>query len=154
MMRARTAAIVTLVLFCTLSQRVVAATPADIAAAASPQIIQLVSGGNWEDAGKKGYYRAILVAPPDSGSGAQIFLQWMNAAGAEAGSQTVQAAVQVKELNDLKVADAVLNMESEKPNEFILYIEPADPAKAAQQSLTVTATGPGKYTVANGPLPE
>jgi hypothetical protein len=128
--------------------------PADIAAAVAPQIVQVVSGGNWEDGGKKGYYRAVLIAPPDANSGVQIFLQWMTAADPAGAKPAISVATPVKEVSDLKVVDAVLSMEYEKPNEFILYVEPADPSKAAQQSLTVTATAPGKYSVARGPLPE
>ncbi len=131
-----------------------AAAPADVAAAVSPQIVQVVSGGNWEDGGKKGYYRAVLVAPADASSGAQIYVQWMTAADASGGLPTISMAAPIKEVTDLKVVDAVLSMEYEKPNEFILYVEPSDPSKAAQQSLTVTATQPGKYTVSKGPLPE
>ncbi len=132
-----------------------AAAPADVAAAVAPQIVQVVSGGSWEDAGKRGYYRAVLVAPPDANSGAQIFLQWMTAADASNGGlPAISMAAPVKEVADLKLLDAVLSMEFEKPNEFILYVEPADPALAAAQSLTVTATAPGKYTSVKGPLPE
>jgi len=132
-----------------------AATPADLAAGVAPQIVQVVSGGNWEDAGKKGYYRAVLVAPPDANSGAQIFLQWMTSADqSSGGAPAIAVGTAVTEVADLKLLDAVLSMEFEKPNEFILYVEPADPSKAALQSLTVTATAPGKYTAVKGPLPE
>jgi hypothetical protein len=132
-----------------------AAAPADVAAAVAPQVVGVVSGGNWEDGGKKGYYRAVLIAPPDASSGAQIFLQWMTAADqASGGVPAVAMVASVQEVAAEKMIDANLSMEFERPNEFILYVEPADPSKAAAQSLTVTATSPGKYSAVKGPLPE
>ena len=132
-----------------------AAPPTDVAAAVSPQVVGVVSGGTWEEGGKKGYYRAVLIAPPDANTGAQIFLQWMTAADQSSGGvPAIAKIVPVQEVADQKMLDANLSMEFEKPNEFILYVEPTDPAKAATQSLTVTATAPGKYSAVKGPLPE
>jgi hypothetical protein len=125
----------------------------DLAAALAPQVLQVGSGGTWEDGGKKGYYRAVVIAPPDANVGSQVFIQWMSAAE-PAHPSAVVTAVPVKEINGAKLLDALLSMEFEKNNEFTVYIEPNDPAKAAQQSFTVTATAPGKYTIETGPPPE
>ena len=130
-----------------------AASAADVAAGLSSQIVEVVSGGAWEDGGKKGYYRAVLVAPADAGSGAQIFMQWMQAAGAGT-VPSIVAVAPIKEYNDQKLVDATINADTETPGEFIVYIEPRDPSKAAQQSFTLTASKPGIYTIAHGPIPE
>lgn len=131
-----------------------AASPSDVAGTLSPQLVQTVSGGNWDEGGKKGYYRAVLVAPSDEGTKAQIFVQWMTASDAAGAAPSVATMTPIDGTGDLKLVDAVFSMEYEKPNEFILYVEPSDPAKTAQDSLTITATTPGKYTVSKGPLPE
>ena len=130
-----------------------AASPADLAAGLALQIVQVVSGGNWDDGGKKGYYRAVLIAPADANSGAQIFLQWVQA-GKDQPVPTIAAMVPVKEVNDLHLIDATLNMEVTKANEVLLYVEPNDPSKDTMQSYSITATVPGKYTAAAGALPE
>ena len=137
-----------------IDRAALAASPADVAAGLAPQVVNVVSGGAWDDGGKKGYYRAVLIAPADAGSGAQIFVQWIQAAGASAPAQPIVAVAPIKEYNDMKLVDATLTMDTETPGEFIVYIEPTDPSKAAQQSFTLTAGKPGSYTIVNGPLPE
>ncbi len=155
MMTVRRGMLVAGVLLSVVSASAFAAAPSDIATALAPQVVGVVSGGTWEESGKKGYYRAVLIAPADASTGAQIYLQWMTAADQSSGGvPAIAKAVPVQEVADQKMLDANLSMEFEKPNEFILYVEPSDPSKAATQSLTVTATAPGKYTAVKGPLPE
>ncbi len=130
-----------------------AASPADIAKAVDPAVVQMVTGGNWEDGGKKGYYRAVMIAPATSASGAEVYLQWFQSAKDQT-TPTLVLEVPIKEVNDLKLTDATLSMETLKANEFILYVEPNDPSKDTQQGFSVTATSPGKYTAVAGALPE
>ena len=129
-----------------------AASPADIAAALAPEVVQVVSGGVWEDGGKKGGYRAVLVAP-EGASGAQLYLEWL-AAGTGGAAPSLVISSPIKEVNDLKLPDATLNMESEKTNEFTLFVEPNDPSKDSGQSYTILAAAPGKYTFSLGAPPE
>ena len=84
-----------------------AAPPTDVAAAVSPQVVGVVSGGTWEEGGKKGYYRAVLIAPPDANTGAQIFLQWMTAADQSSGGvPAIAKIVPVQEVADLSQTTA------------------------------------------------
>ena len=129
-----------------------AASPADIAAGLAPEVVQVVSGGTWEDAGKKGGYRAVLVAPVGGGP-AQLFLEWL-AAGAEGGPAALVATSPIKEINDLKMPDATLSSETEKKNEFTVFVEPNDPNKDGGQTYAILAGAPGKYTFSLGAPPE
>ena len=151
--RARVLAIVALFAAALGPVAVLAASPTEIAAALAPEVIQAVSGGTWADGGKTGYYRAVLVAPPDASSGAQLFVQWVQAANG-ATAPSLLSAMPIKEFNDLKLIDASLSMEYQKSNEFMLYVEPNDPTKDAAQSFSVTATLPGKYSAVVGAPPE
>lgn len=127
--------------------------PQDAAAAVPANVIQVVSGGTWEDGGKKGTYRAIMVAPASPAEGAQIFLQWL-AAGKDPGTVEVASVVALQKINDMKLPDAFLSMDFEKSNEVMLYVQPYDPAKESDQSFTVTATLPGKLSIEQGAAPE
>lgn len=130
-----------------------AASPADIAKGIDSAAVQIVTGGNWEDAGKKGYYRAVLIAPATTSGSAELYLQWFQASKDQA-SPGLVFQVPVKEVNDLKLTDATLSMETQNTNEFIFYVEPNDPSKDTLQSFSVSATLPGKYTAIAGALPE
>lgn len=129
-----------------------AASPADIAAALAPEVVQVVSGGTWDDAGKKGGYRAVLVVPV-GGGGAQLFLEWL-AAGTDGGPPALVASSPIKEINDLKMPDATLSSETEKKNEFTVFVEPNDPNKDGGQTYAILAGAPGKYTFSLGAPPE
>jgi hypothetical protein len=138
----------------TWSMPAVAASPAEIASTLAPEVIQVVSGGLWDDGGKTGGYRAVLVAPTEAGGrGAELYLEWI-AAGKDGAAPSVVATSPIKEVNDLKLADALLSMEFEKANEFTLFVEPNDPAKDSGNSYTVVATTPGKYNFTLGAPPE
>jgi len=129
-----------------------AGSPADIAAGLAPEVVQVVSGGTWEDAGKKGGYRAVLVVPVGGGA-AQLFVEWL-AAGADGGAPALVTASPIKEINDLKMPDATLSSETEKKNEFTVFVEPNDPNKDGGQTYAILAGAPGKYTFSLGAPPE
>ena len=135
-----------------LSPSAYAASPADIAAAVAPEVVQVVSGGNWADGGKKGGYRAIVVVSAGDAK-AQLFIEWL-AAGTNGGPPSLVATVAVKEVNELKLPDATLSSEFEKSNEYTVFVEPNDPSKDSGQSYTIVATVPGKYSFSPGALPE
>jgi hypothetical protein len=126
--------------------------PTDIAKALAPEVLQVVSGGNWDDGGKKGAYRAVLVAP-EPGGGAELVVQWL-APGQPGGAPILVASALVKEIADLKLPDATLSAEFESANEYTVFVEPDDPSKDAGQSYTVLVGVPGKYTFSLGAPPE
>ena len=131
-----------------------AASSADIAASLAPEVVQVVSGGNWEDGGKKGGYRAVLVAPSGAeANSTQLYLEWL-AAGKDGAPPVLVMSSPIKEINDLKLANATLSMEYEKANEFTVFVEPSDPNRDAGNSYTILATAPGKYTFSLGAPPE
>lgn len=131
-----------------------AASPADIALGLAPEVVQVVSGGLWDDSGKKGGYRAILIGPTGAGAqGSELYLEWL-AAGQNGAPPSIIISSPIKEVNDLKLADALLTMEFEKANEFTLFVEPNDPSKLTGNSYTVIATTPGKYSFSLGTPPE
>jgi len=129
-----------------------AASPADIASGLAPEVVQVVSGGAWQDAGKTGGYRAVLVVPV-GGGGAQLFIEWL-AAGTGGAAPAIAAISPVKEIGELKLPDATLGSETEKTGEYTIFVEPNDPAKDSGQSYTIVASAPGKYTFSLGAPPE
>jgi len=145
-------AILTGVMLARMAAPAAAASPADIAAGLAPEVVQVVSGGTWDNAGKKGGYRAVLVAQAGAG-GAQLYLEWL-AAGTDGAAPSLVTSAPVKEINDLKLPDATLSSEFEKPNEYTVFLEPNDPTKDSGQSYTIVATTPGKYTFSLGASPE
>ena len=131
-----------------------AASPSEVAAGLAPEVVQVVSGGIWDDGGKTGGYRAVLIGASGAGAkGAELYLEWV-AAGKDGAPPTIVNTSPIKEVNDLKLADALLSMEFEKANEFTLFVEPNDPTKDSGNSYTVVATTPGKYTFTLGAPPE
>jgi hypothetical protein len=135
-----------------LARGVQAASPADIASGLAPEVLQVVSGGSWENAGKKGGYRAVLVAS-STGSDAELYIEWL-AAGSNGQPPSLVMSLPVKEINDLKLPNATLNAEFEAANEYTVFVEADDPSKDSGKSYTVLAGPPGKYTFSLGAPPE
>jgi hypothetical protein len=155
MMRIQSGVLAAGILLAAYGVKAWAAAPADLAAGVAPQVLGVVTGGNWQDNGKKGFYRAVMIAPADATSGVQVYVQWITAADQNNGGvPVIDKIIPVKEVADLKLLGANLSMDFEKPNEFFLYVEPTDVNKAADQSLSITATSPGLYSAVKGPLPE
>ena len=153
-MRLRSLGIASAALLLSSIGRAPAASPADIAAGLAPEVVQVVSGGTWQDGDKKGGYRAVLVEPSGGGAtGAQLFLEWL-AAGKDGAAPAIVASSPIKEVNDLKLSNATLSMEYEKTNEFTVFLEPNDPSKDTVDSYTILATAPGKYSFSLGAPPE
>lgn len=129
-----------------------AASAADVAKALAPEVLQVVSGGTWKDGDKTGDYRAVLIAP-GGGAAAELVVQWLSP-GAAGAPPSVVASATVKEVADLKLADATLNAEVGGDNDYTVFVEPDDPSKDNGQSYTVSAGAPGKYTFNVGAPPE
>jgi hypothetical protein len=126
-----------------------AADANDIAKSIPLDVGQAVSGGSWEKDGKKGTYRAVLIAAP--GATVQIFLQWI---AAKEGGKELVSSIAVQAINDVKLPEAELSMDFVKANEAVIYVQPYDPNKDTDQSFTVTAGLPGEFKVEPGAAPE
>lgn len=124
---------------------------ADALAGAMPaQITEVTTTGTWQDGGRSGTYRALVVMGETAGKPhAKVYLQWIDGAP-PAGGSAIAASKPIDQINALNVPNASLAMDSEAKNEVTLLVQSYDPNAESSLSFSVTATLPGQLTVSEG----
>lgn len=126
---------------------------ASLASAVSPAVADVVSGGSWSADKQGGFYRGVLVmVPGEGGFSAQLFLQWLSLP-ADNTLPTVVKTVPVKEVNDLKLqfASIELSGEENKDNEVSIVVSSYNVEEDKDISLFIKATAPGSYAMDKAP---
>lgn len=126
---------------------------ASLAAGISPAVADVVSGGSWSADKQGGFYRGLLImVPGEGGFSAQLFLQWLSLP-ADNSMPVVVKTVPVKEVNDLKLQFASLEMSGEesKDNEVNIVVSSYNVEEDKDISLFIKATAPGTYVMTKAP---
>jgi hypothetical protein len=143
MMTRLSSALIALALILTPLAPTAAQTSEEIAAAVPIDIPEVVSGGEWQDGGSIGAYRAVvLLAPLGNEAQALVFVQWIGAKDANSPLDIVQN-IAIKDVSDRKLPMASIAIEAEKENEAIIIVTSADPKTQAPIVLAYKATKPG-----------
>lgn len=127
-----------------------AMAPDALAGALPAPITEVTTSGTWQDGGRAGTYRALVVMTgPVEKPVAKVFLQWIDGS-AQSGTNAVVASKPIEQVNALNVPNASLAMDSEGPNEVTLLVQSYDPNAETSHNFSVTATLPGQLTVSEG----
>jgi hypothetical protein len=125
-------------------------SPEAIAGAIPVEVPEVISGGGWQDGEMNGIYRAIvIVSGAEKDLAARVYLQWigLNANGAP----HVVKTVPIKEINDKKLPNAILDLDADADNQALIIVTTFDPTTQKPTSTAFKATKPGIYQPA--PLP-
>lgn len=122
------------------------ATPEQAAASVPVELAEATTGGTWSDGGRAGTYRVLVMRTGAPGAPQTlIYLQWIAIPAGAAGE--IVAAVPVRELNERKLPNAFLSLDSEANNEINVQVQVYDPNSEDSTAYTVKAMAPGRYTV-------
>jgi hypothetical protein len=125
-------------------------SPDAIAAAVPIEVPEVISGGGWQDGEINGVYRAIvIVSGADKDLAARVYLQWigLNANGAP----HVVKTVAIKEFNDKRLPNAILDLDADADNQALVIVTTFDPKSQKPTSTAFKATKPGIYQPASLP---
>jgi hypothetical protein len=119
-------------------------SPDDIAASVPVEVPEVISGGGWQDGGKAGIYRGIVVMELVGGQPvANLVVQWIGLK-AEGGQPEIVRAVRVKDFADRKMANAQLALEADTDNEAIFIATAFDPKTQKPSMVAFKALKPGQ----------
>lgn len=125
-------------------------SPLEIAAATPVEIAELMAGGSWQDAGKTGIFRGIVVVTgPNDAPRADVFVQWIGMK-AEGGTIEIVQSMAIKEIADKKLTNAQIAIEADKDDEAMFLVTTYD-AEAKPQVLAFKAGKPGQITATELP---
>jgi hypothetical protein len=125
-------------------------SPDDIAGAVPVEIPEVISGGGWQDGGMNGVYRAIvIVSGAEKDFAARVYVQWIGLSAN--GPPHVVKTAPIKEFNDKKLPNAILDLDADAENQAIIIVTTFDPRIQKPTSTAFKATKPGIYQPA--PLP-
>ena len=127
-------------------------TPDALIAQIPAEVPEVVSGGNWNDGGTAGAYRAILViSGRDKDFAARVYLQWI-AFKADGGQPQIVKTVAIKEVNDLRWQNGFIALgDADTDNEMTIIVTSYDPKQDKDVSLAFKAKTPGVYAVTEPP---
>jgi hypothetical protein len=105
------------VLSVALSSRTLALTSsADRAARVPIDVVEVVSGGNWDQGAARGFWRVVAIMVPDPTSSSiphcEVFVQWVGSRTPGAPFEII-AAAPLTQFNALGLASASVTLESE-----------------------------------------
>jgi hypothetical protein len=126
--------------------------PADNLAAAVPaEVIEVQSGGTWQDGATSGMFRVVTtVSGLDKDYGARVFIQWL-AVGTADGQMRIHKSTPVKEFNDLKMPHVVVAFDSDVPGEASIVLVSQDAERRRDVLVSVRTGKPGTYSVTEKP---
>jgi hypothetical protein len=125
-------------------------SPDAIAEAIPVEVPEVISGGGWQDGGMNGVYRAIvIVSGAQKDLAARVYVQWIELSAN--GPPHVVKTAPIKEINDKKFPNAILDIGADAENQAIIIVTTFDPNTQKPTSTAFKATKPGIYQPA--PLP-
>lgn len=99
-------------------------------------------GGTWQDEGKSGVFRIVIVRSGGNAVTARLFVQWIGYG--ETGETTVEHSLEITEFAELN--RDIVDYTSESDAEGLsVYIEAIDPEGTASEQYELFIFGPDDY---------